>query len=280
MPASSRKVSPPFVIVMGPPASGKSTLVREILSDNPELDRFRVSHQIVEEKRNGTDLWQAVRASAEQRSWIPDAIVMEMFARRLRRRAAAMLLEGLPANGTQAVRVRELLDAHGVPARLILYLDAPDQVCAARVAGRRVCHRCDDGMAPTWPDPAAPDRCGACGGLSARREDDTAAAFTERLRIHRRNTPAVLAAFRPDEIVVLDATRAPAAIAAAARAALRCPPVMASGGEPANAVQQPLCDGPGRRVSDVIDPEVDGEAMPLREVAGETQIRLAGEGRG
>ena len=237
MPASSRKFSPPFVIVLGPPASGKSTLIRRILSDNPELDRFRVRHQLAEERRNGTDLWQAVRASAEQRSWIPDALVMEMFARRLRCRSAPMLIEGLPANGTQAERLRELLDAHGVLTRLILYLDAPDQVCATRIAGRRVCHRCDDGMAPTWADPATPDRCGSCGGPSVRRADDAAPIFTERLHIHRRNAPAMLAAFRPDETVVLDATQAPTAIAVAARAALRCPPVVASDGESANVAQ-------------------------------------------
>jgi adenylate kinase family enzyme len=213
--------SSPIAIVLGPPAAGKSTLVRRILLAHPHINRFRVRHRLAEEKRNNTDLWQAARLAADQGTWLPDAIVVELFARWLSQQGAGrILMEGLPANGIQAVRVTELLDARSAPDRRVLYLDAPDAVCVSRAGRRRVCHTCDDGMAPASPDPANAGRCGSCGGPCARREDDTGTVFAERLRIHRRNAPAILAAFQLAQVTVLDAASPPDVIAAAALAAL------------------------------------------------------------
>lgn len=220
--ASTINSKPLFVIMLGPPASGKSTVVKAILAGNPNLRRFVVRRQLAEERRNGTDLWlAAARASAEKGAWIPDAVVVEMLARRLPDdESTGMLIEGLPANAEQAVRVRNLLETRGAALRRILYLDAPDGVCAARVRNRRVCASCDDGMAPARPDPAAPDRCASCAAPLTRRHDDDGARFLERLAVHRRNIGAVLAAYPPEEVVVVDAARSPAAVAAAATYAL------------------------------------------------------------
>lgn len=210
-----------FVIMLGPPASGKSTLVKAILAHRPNLDRFIVRHQLHEERRGNTDLWQTAQVFAEKGVWIPDTVVVEMFARRLRHHeSAGMLIEGLPANGAQAVMVRELLAARRVETKRILYLDAPDEVCATRVRSRRVCTSCEDGMAPAQPDPLSADRCDICKTILTRRDDDNEMAFTERLRIHRRNIEAILAAYRPEDVVLVDASQRPEAVTAAAMSAL------------------------------------------------------------
>jgi adenylate kinase family enzyme len=218
MAAKSTNTTPLFVIVLGPPAAGKSTLVREILAAHPKLERFVVRHRLAQERRDNTDLWRAVAAYAETGAWIPDALMVELFVRHLRGVPAGMLLEGMPANGAQATAVREVLDPHGFTNRLVLYLDAPDDVCARRAAQRWVCTRCDDGMAPALV--VMTDRCRSCGELCSRRDDDDSTAFAERLRIHRANIPAVLAAFSRD-VVVIDARNTPEEIATAARAALK-----------------------------------------------------------
>ncbi|MGP3928809.1 nucleoside monophosphate kinase [Nonomuraea sp. KM88] len=211
----------PFVIVLGPPASGKSTLVREILADHASFRRFVVRHQLAREKSNGTPLWESIRKSVEKGRWIPDSLVVELFARQLRAYPSArMVLQGLPANGAQAVMVRDLIHAHGVRTKLVLYLDASDDVCAMRMRHRVVCTTCDDGRAPAGAAPKAPDRCITCGGLLERRPDDNESVFAQRLRTHRRNIPAIFAAFRPEEITVLDAKATPEAVAASARVAL------------------------------------------------------------
>jgi adenylate kinase family enzyme len=208
------------VILLGPPAAGKSTLVPQIIAGHPGIERFVVGHQLDEERRGDTDLWAVARPYAEKRAWIPDAVVVELFARRLRRlRAPGMLLEGLPANGEQAVMVRDLLDSRA-GSRRILYVDAPDEVCTARVRHRRICRTCDDGSAPARPSADTPYRCETCGGPTDRRDDDTDAIFAERLRTHRRNAPDILRAYPPHELVVLDASGTPESVAAGARSAL------------------------------------------------------------
>lgn len=207
--------------MLGPPAVGKSTVVKAILAERQGIARFVVRHQLAEERANRTDLWEALRAAAEKGAWIPDSVVIEMLARKLRRYPSAeLLLEGLPANGTQAAMVRDLLAATGPRTISVLYLDAPDEVCAARMRTRQVCPSCADGMAPACPDPASPDQCGSCGTPLMRRDDDTEASFAERLRLHRENIPGILAAFRPGEVIALDASQSPSSVAAMAAAAL------------------------------------------------------------
>ncbi|TDD15101.1 nucleoside monophosphate kinase [Nonomuraea diastatica] len=212
----------PFVIVLGPPASGKSTLVREILAAHAAFRRFVVRHQLARERSNGTQLWESIKKSTEKGGWIPDALIIELFTRQLRAYPSArMVLQGLPANGAQAVMVRDLIEAHGVRTKLVLYLDASDSVCTMRMRHRMVCVTCDDGRAPASAAPGAPDRCVTCRGLLERRPDDNEPGFSQRLRTHRRNISGIFAAFQPEEITVLDATATPAAVAASARAALQ-----------------------------------------------------------
>src|SRR5436305_1030964 len=133
-------LGPHFVIVSGPPAAGKSTLGRSLLAGNPRLYQFVVAHELDVEKHNDTALWRAMARFAERGAWIPDALVLELFAQRLcEHHTTGMLLHGLPANGTQAVMLRDLIETCTESAPVVLYLDAPDDVCLLRVHERRVC---------------------------------------------------------------------------------------------------------------------------------------------
>ncbi|MEO3802541.1 nucleoside monophosphate kinase [Nonomuraea sp. B1E8] len=215
---SARTVSKTSLLVLlGPPGSGKSTLVASILDATPGLGHFAVRRQFVEEKRKQTDLWLAAAESQEKGQWLPDEVVIEAFSRRLDAQLpGGMLIEGLPANAEQARLMIGVVAGRGRQVDRVLYLDAPDEVCMARMRKRSVCVTCDGGISQAAVSEADPGRCARCGSALGRRRDDEDEPFAERLRLHRHHIRGILDELRHDRVTVLDGTADRAEIAQAA----------------------------------------------------------------
>jgi adenylate kinase len=227
--STSPEVSQQLLVLLGPPGSGKSTLVSTLLEAYPALAHFAVRRQFVEEKRRRTDLWLAAAESQEKREWIPDEVVIEAFTRRLDAQLpGGMLIEGLPASGRQAVMVAKALEMRGRRVDRLIYLDAPDEVCMRRMRGRQVCVTCDGGISQALLSPDHPDTCARCGSALTRRIDDEEVAFAERLRVHRRHIDDIVSEFGEDQVVRVNGTATPSEVAADALGRL-AEPVAASG---------------------------------------------------
>lgn len=209
-------VSDALLVLLGPPGSGKSTLVERVLATYPDLGHFAVRRQFVVEKRNQSDLWLAAADSQEKGEWIPDEVVVEAFTRRLDAQARrGVLIEGLPANARQASLVLDAVADRGRDIDPVVYLDAPDEVCMRRMRGRQVCVTCDGGISQAAIAADAPDRCARCGTSLGRRRDDEEVAFAERLRLHRLHIGGILDRFGRERVTVVDGTAGRSEIAAA-----------------------------------------------------------------
>jgi adenylate kinase len=218
---STTVIDAALLVLLGPPGSGKSTLVATVLRAYPDLGHFAVRRQFVEEKRRKSDLWFAAADSQEKGQWIPDEVVITAFTRRLDAQLpGGMLIEGLPANARQARLVRDAMASRGRTVDKVIYLDAPDEVCMQRMRGRQVCVTCDGGISQAPISPAAPDRCARCGSSLGRRPDDEDVAFAKRLSLHRQHIGGILDEFGRDQVSVIDGTASRAEIADAALGSL------------------------------------------------------------
>jgi adenylate kinase family enzyme len=209
-------LGPALLVLLGPPGSGKSTVVKTVLDRYPALGHFAVRRQFVKEKQRRSDLWLAAAESQEQRRWIPDEIVIEAFRRRLDAQLpGGMLIEGLPANARQAHLLVGVVAARNREIDRVIYLDAPDAVCMERMRGRQVCLTCDGGISQAALSDDAPGRCARCGTGLSRRPDDEDVAFAERLRLHRLHIDGILHEFGRDQVTFVDGTASPAETVAA-----------------------------------------------------------------
>lgn len=206
------------LIILGAPASGKSTLTRGLLDANPGLGHFAVRLHFAEQIRLGTDLGRIAEPFARDSAWLPDEVVIEAVRRQFDDGAFAggMILEGLPATTRQAALLDALLVGRDVRLSGVLYLEVPDDVCVARALSRRVCTRCDGGVNQAPIDAVRPDLCARCGWPLGSRGDDEEARFRLRLARHRTIVTEALRYYPPSAVVRIDGLRPPAAVLAEA----------------------------------------------------------------
>ncbi|RBO78529.1 nucleoside/nucleotide kinase family protein [Nocardia puris] len=189
-----------LVPILGPPASGKTTLT---LALGKNLDRhvFRLREHVPPEV-----VRQTASHGPRDLGWIDDDIVNPAVRRYLSTVAAdsrihTVLLDNYPGTGAQAEMLLEMSRAlaPGCAIEPIeLVLDAPTRRKRARA--RRVCHRCEHDPAADPRLPAAPSKaggwtCGNCGALLHPRRGDAPSLFAARTRRHDDTVEEVRAAF-------------------------------------------------------------------------------------
>jgi adenylate kinase len=122
-----------FVVVAGPPGAGKGTQCSRIARDIG-CGHVSTGDALREEIEAGTDLGRAARARVDGGSLVPDAIVIEVFGRRLEAVGADLvLLDGFPRTLAQA----ELLEYEYPEAvQLVVSLVVPRAALVERLLGR------------------------------------------------------------------------------------------------------------------------------------------------
>ncbi len=210
-PRRPRDSCPVLAGVIGPPASGKTTLTRElavltrapVISPRSAIRAARLAHPAA----------TAAFEPVNELGWVSDVALGFALRHTLAAQPAGtslVLLENLPGD------VVQLLDLHlhvsRLDARLVLLvLDADDEVLASRAAGRRVCQTCEqdptaDPHAPAATQRADPARCAGCGQPLTSRTDDATDVLRHRTRRHRAYTePLLRLAATLGAVVVLDA---------------------------------------------------------------------------
>ncbi|MEU4418312.1 hypothetical protein [Nocardia salmonicida] len=189
-----------LVPILGPPASGKTTLTLALGKD-PDRHVFRLREHVPPE---------AVMATASNGprnlGWIDESVVAPAVRAYLHTVAEdplihTVLMDNYP--GT-AVQVRTLLDIVETlaprcavePVELVL----DPKVRRKRAQSRRVCHRCEHDPAADPRMPAKPSRvggwiCANCKSLLHTRRGDAPSLFAARTRRHDDTVDRVRTAF-------------------------------------------------------------------------------------
>ncbi len=166
---------------MGPPGSGKGTQ-GEILADTWQVPKIAPGDIFRAEIKQGSELGLKVKSYSDSGRLVPDAVVIEVIADRLRQTdtLAGWILDGFPRTVAQAEALDTLLAELNQPYDSVINLNVPDQFLIDRLKSRAI----DQG-----------------------RADDTEEVITNRLEEYNAKTKPLLS-FYGDRVTQIDGTPA------------------------------------------------------------------------
>lgn len=195
--------NPTYVILMGPPASGKGTQAERLqeLLALPHVasgDLFRYN------LKNETPLGLRAKAYMDKGELVPDDITIAMVLDRLARPdcAKGALLDGFPRTLPQAAALDTALAEKGSGIDLVLNIKVPDDVLIERVTGRRLCRQCGASYHIKFALPQTEGVCDKCGGELYQRDDDTEPVARKRLEVYDNQTSPLIEYYASKGVLV------------------------------------------------------------------------------
>lgn len=171
------------VLLVGPPGAGKGTQARRL------CDALRVPHiasgdLLREAIDRETDLGLEAKGFMSRGDLVPDGVVVEIVAERLRRPdAEGFILDGFPRTRDQAVALDRVLDDLSRPLDAVVHLTAPEEKIVERLSGRRICPTCQRAYHMVYDPPADDERCDDDQTPLITRPDDEAETVRHRLEV-------------------------------------------------------------------------------------------------
>ncbi|RLN59957.1 hypothetical protein BBJ28_00003590 [Nothophytophthora sp. Chile5] len=199
------KLTPPRLVIAGPPAGGKGTQC-ELL-----VEAFGVLHLSTGDLLRaavacGSPLGQQAQHFMDSGQLVPDELIVDVVLERLSQpdcEAQGWLLDGFPRTESQA----KALLAAGFCPDAVVALEVPDDEVVHRIAGRRVDPETGKTYHLEFNPPPSDD---ALLARLIQRSDDTETTIRQRLATFHKHLGAVLSAFAiaPGSSVDSDATTA------------------------------------------------------------------------
>jgi adenylate kinase len=211
------------ILLLGAPGVGKGTQAKELVK-SWGIPQISTGDLLRGHVARGTALGKAAKALIEHGNLVPDSIVNEMVAERLKEpdTARGYILDGFPRTLPQAHWLDGRLAAQqgGLPVVAVsLHVDYNQLL--RRITGRRNCPVCQR-IYNIYSNP--PRREGLCdveGAALVQRADDTEEVFAERMRAYAAQTAPVVEHYRANgRFAEVDGDGAIAAVAAGIVAAV------------------------------------------------------------
>lgn len=152
------------LVFLGPPGSGKGTQAG-MLADRTGVLHLSTGDILRGAAALGTPTGMKAKGYMDQGKLVPDEVVDALVAERIAGAdVGGFVLDGYPRNVAQAEALAGLLAGAGLALDAVLFLDVPDEILVARIAGRR-----------------------------DRRADDTEEVVRARLEVYRAETEPLVA---------------------------------------------------------------------------------------
>ncbi|MGE4159086.1 MAG: adenylate kinase [Planctomycetota bacterium] len=189
------------LVFIGPPGAGKGTqAIRacEALSvphiATGDLLRAAVS--------GGSKLGLKAKSYMDQGQLVPDEVVVDLIAERVKSSPSGFLLDGFPRNKGQNDALSKVLTAEKIPLDKVICIDLPDRIILRRSEDRRLCRKCGAIYNISTVPPRMEGVCDVCEGPLYQRDDDKRATMEERLKVYRKETQPILKDFESAGILV------------------------------------------------------------------------------
>jgi adenylate kinase len=194
----SRNVGP--IILLGPPGAGKGTQAKRIATRYgiPQVSTGDILRENVE---RGTELGRQARDVMARGDLVPDNLVCDMIALRLRNAdcARGFILDGFPRTAAQAGWLDAFLEneffdnSHrGKCLPIVIRMDVDYNQLLLRITGRRSCPKCGLIYNVHFQPPRVANTCDVDGSQLVTRNDDREDVIRERLTAYELQTRPVV----------------------------------------------------------------------------------------
>ncbi|HEY9508284.1 MAG TPA: nucleoside monophosphate kinase [Verrucomicrobiae bacterium] len=183
-------------VLLGPPGSGKTTLVRA-LETNGGIAVIETGNLLKREMRLQTPLGSQIKPYTDSGTLVPTEWVEQVISNHLARiEGETVLFDGFPRSHEQIESFLRLLSAWrlNLCTVIILVLDLPTAI--DRLSGRRVCPQCGALYHVEFKRPKRAGNCDRCGSVLTQRTDDTPEVIKHRFASYERETMPVIEFFR------------------------------------------------------------------------------------
>ncbi|MEZ4335214.1 MAG: adenylate kinase [Sandaracinaceae bacterium] len=189
------------MILFGPPGAGKGTQAK-ILVEKLGLPQISTGDLMRAERASGSDLGKKFDEYMSKGELVPDALVLELFEKRLQQPDATegAIFDGFPRTIPQAEALDATLAKLGRKVDHVVALEVPLQPIIDRITGRRVCqsgHTFHVRYSPPPPSGVCPE----CGEKIVQRNDDTEEKVRTRNSAYEEQTFPILAHYEPSGVV-------------------------------------------------------------------------------
>ncbi|HET6331721.1 MAG TPA: adenylate kinase [Polyangiales bacterium] len=190
------------IILFGPPGAGKGTQAKR-LTESMKIPQISTGDMMRAERSQGTELGKKFDHYMSQGLLVPDALVLELFEKRLRQPDArnGAILDGYPRTVAQAKALDTLLELMGRRIDSVVSIEVSLAEMIDRVVLRRTCEGCGQIYHLRYNPPPSPDACGKCGGKLVQRADDTEEVVRTRYQEYLEKTAPILEHYKTKGVV-------------------------------------------------------------------------------
>ncbi len=215
------------MILLGAPGAGKGTQAKRLV-ERYGIPQISTGDLLRDHVARADELGARAKAIMERGELVPDALMFEMMAERLRRDdcGRGFILDGFPRTIAQAEWLDKLLRdkffekiCRRPPIVVDIAVDYNGLL--KRLTGRRSCPTCGRIYNVYFQPPRVADTCDDDGSHLELRRDDTEAVISERLRAYERQTLPLRDYYRAQgRLVSVNGDDAPERIGAAIQKAV------------------------------------------------------------
>ncbi|MDD2371773.1 MAG: adenylate kinase [Firmicutes bacterium] len=206
-----------FLLIMGPPGSGKGTQAKVLARKYqiPHISSGDIFRQAMEiDDVLGKELQLAINKG----QLVPDELTNKIVERRLLQEDCqkGFILDGYPRTIAQADALGLLLERLGCGLNKVINLDVDSNVIIGRLSKRLLCKHCGASFNLITNPPRNEGVCDTCKSSLSVREDDNDKTVVDRINVYEEKTKPLIEYYNKKKILcnikgdvdVVEATKA------------------------------------------------------------------------
>lgn len=185
------------IVMLGAPGAGKGTQAKK-LSGKYGIPHISTGDIFRANIKQGTELGKKAKEYMDQGQLVPDELVVDLVADRLRSKDCekGFILDGFPRTIPQAEALDRALEQMGATLDYAIDVEVPDENIVRRMSGRRACVGCGATYHTQYAAPKQENICDACGGELILRDDDKPETVEKRLSVYHEQTQPLIDYYR------------------------------------------------------------------------------------